>query len=73
MGIEEMAISTPTEKTEKPKERFVTPTLGEIYAAQGQYAKAINVFELLVEKHPDNEWYRTKLEYLKERLEEEGS
>ncbi len=73
MDIEETTISTPTEKAEKPKEKFVTPTLGEIYAAQGQYAKAINVFELLVEKHPDNEWYRTKLEYLKKRLEEEGA
>jgi len=73
MDVEEMTISTPTEKAEKPKERFVTPTLGEIYAAQGQYAKAINVFELLVEKHPDNEWYQSKLEYLKKRLEEEGS
>ncbi|NOY61094.1 MAG: tetratricopeptide repeat protein [Calditrichaeota bacterium] len=73
MGIEEMTISTPAEKAEKPKEKFVTPTLGEIYAAQGQYAKAINVFELLVEKHPDNEWYRTKLDYLKKRLDEEDS
>lgn len=73
MDIEETTISAPTEKAEKPKEKFVTPTLGEIYAAQGQYEKAINVFELLVEKHPDNEWYRTKLEYLKKRLEEEGS
>jgi len=55
----------------RPKEKFVTPTLGEIYAAQGQYAKAINVFELLLKKHPDNEWYKTKLDYLKNRLTEE--
>jgi tetratricopeptide (TPR) repeat protein len=55
----------------KPKEKFVTPTLGEIYAAQGQYAKAINVFELLLKKHPDNDWYRTKLDYLRKRLSEE--
>ncbi len=55
----------------RPKEKFVTPTLGEIYAAQGQYVKAINVFELLLKKHPDNEWYKTKLDYLKKRLTEE--
>jgi tetratricopeptide (TPR) repeat protein len=56
---------------DKPKEKFVTPTLGEIYAAQGQYAKAINVFEMLLKKNPENEWYRTKLAYLRKRLEEE--
>ncbi len=56
---------------EKTKEKFVTPTLGEIYAAQGQYAKAISVFELLLKKNPDNEWYKTKLEYLRKRLAEE--
>ncbi len=56
---------------DKPKEKFVTPTLGEIYAAQGQYAKAINVFEMLLKKNPENEWYRTKLEYLRKRLEDE--
>ena len=57
---------------EKPKEKFVTPTLGEIYAAQGQYAKAISVFEMLMKKNPENEWYRTKLEYLRKRLEDEN-
>lgn len=56
---------------DKPKEKFVTPTLGEIYAAQGQYAKAINVFEMLLKKNPENEWYRTKLDYLRKRLEDE--
>jgi len=57
-------------RAEKPKEKFVTPTLGEIYAAQGQYAKAISVFELLLKKSPDNEWYKTKLEYLKKKSQE---
>lgn len=60
-------------RTEKPKEKFVTPTLGEIYAAQGQYAKAISVFELLLKKNPENEWYKTKLEYLKRKNQEEKS
>ena len=57
---------------ERPKEKFVTPTLGEIYAAQGQYEKAINVFELLLKKHPENEWYKSKLEYLRKRAQEES-
>lgn len=60
-------------RAEKPKEKFVTPTLGEIYAAQGQYAKAISVFELLLKKNPENEWYKTKLDYLKKKNQEEHS
>jgi tetratricopeptide (TPR) repeat protein len=52
------------------REKIVTPTLGEIYAAQGQFAKAIGVFELLLRKEPNNRAYRDKIEYLKKRLEE---
>ena len=52
------------------REKIVTPTLGEIYAAQGQFAKAINVFEMLLKKDPANEAYLEKIEYLKQRLED---
>jgi tetratricopeptide (TPR) repeat protein len=62
----------PSEMSAEPsKDKFVTPTLGEIYAAQGQYEKAIDVFELLSNKHPDNEWYHTKLDFLRKKLKEE--
>jgi tetratricopeptide (TPR) repeat protein len=52
------------------REKIVTPTLGEIYAAQGQYAKAIGVFELLSKKDPNNLNYRNKIDYLKQRMSE---
>jgi hypothetical protein len=52
------------------REKIVTPTLGEIYAAQGQFAKAIGVFELLLRKDPSNLAYRDKIDYLKRRLQE---
>ena len=55
----------------KSKGKFFTPTLGEIYAAQGQYAKAISVFETLIKNEPDNDWYKSKLEYLKKKLDEQ--
>jgi len=58
------------EATEKKKEKIVTPTLGEIYAAQHQYSKAINVYELLMKKEPDNETYKQKIEYLYKKKEE---
>ena len=60
------------EASKEKDERIVTPTLGEIYAAQGQFAKAIGVFEILARKDPDNEAYKQKIEFLRQRLEEEG-
>ena len=60
----------PKRAKSKKRDRIVTPTLGEIYAAQGQYNKAIDVFETLIKKHPDNEFYAQKLEMLKAKLEE---
>jgi len=60
----------PTPPGSKKKGKIVTPTLGEIYAAQGQYAKAIGVFEILRKKEPNNKAYTEKIEYLKRKLEE---
>lgn len=53
-------------------EKIVTPTLGEIYAAQGQYSKAIDVFETLLKKYPDNDLYIGKIEQLKKKLADEA-
>lgn len=60
----------PVTRKKKPEGKIVTPTLGEIYAAQGQYTKAIDVFELLLKKHPDNESYAQKIEMLRKKLQE---
>ncbi|MFZ5517221.1 MAG: tetratricopeptide repeat protein [Candidatus Zhuqueibacterota bacterium] len=68
--------STPAEDryaAEKKKERIVTPTLGEIYAAQHQYSKAIGVYEILRKKDPNNQLYIKKIEYLQQKLEESQS
>lgn len=67
--LEESAAPMPTSEFQ-PRDKIVTPTLGEIYAAQGQYAKAIGVFELLSKKDPANRHYREKIDYLKKRLQE---
>ncbi|MBN1465406.1 tetratricopeptide repeat protein [candidate division KSB1 bacterium] len=55
----------------KQRGKFITPTLGEIYAAQGQYAKAISVFETLIKNDPENDTYQLKLDYLKKKLAEQ--
>ncbi|MBD3384202.1 tetratricopeptide repeat protein [candidate division KSB1 bacterium] len=67
----DMPGHVPDEESEKTKDKFVTPTLGEIYAAQGQYEKAIEVFRVLSKKHPENEWYQTKLQYLLKKQQED--
>ncbi|MDZ7369685.1 MAG: tetratricopeptide repeat protein [candidate division KSB1 bacterium] len=51
--------------------KFITPTLGEIYASQGQYAKAIGVYENLLKNDPQNIVYRQKLEWLRQKLQEQ--
>lgn len=52
----------------KGNDKIVSPTLGEIYAAQGQYNKAIKVYENLIEKKPEyEEKYREKIEELKQK------
>lgn len=69
--MEQLGDSVAPSSTDlQPRDKIVTPTLGEIYAAQGQYAKAIGVFELLSKKEPGNRQYRDKIDYLKKRLQE---
>lgn len=71
-AIDESPQKAPQEQTKVARsgERIVTPTLGEIYAAQGQYNKAIEVFETLLKKHPENEFYLEKIDDLKQKLED---
>ncbi len=59
------------EDNSKEKEKIVTPTLGEIYAAQNQYSKAIGVYELLLKKDPDNKVFKQKIELLRKKLEDD--
>lgn len=77
--IAESEPETPLAPSEKPdseakkmtkEQKLVSPTLGEIYAAQGQYAKAIRVYETLLEKNPDDEGYQEKIEELKQKLKD---
>ncbi|MFQ5863833.1 MAG: tetratricopeptide repeat protein [bacterium] len=60
----------PVKRKKSESEKIVTPTLGEIYAAQGQYAKAIDVFEMLLRKQPENEVYAQRIKMLKQKLAE---
>ena len=76
---EPLIVDVPDESTSPPPPtadlddqsngRIISPTLGEIYAAQGQHSKAIKVYEMLIQKKPDEETkYRQKINELKKKL-----
>jgi tetratricopeptide (TPR) repeat protein len=65
---EPKTIPKPSSMEEKKLPKIVTPTLGEIYAAQGQFEKAIKVYETLLEKNPGDKKYLDKIEDMKKKL-----
>ncbi len=65
------AESAPPPKADDRSDlKIVTSTLGEIYAAQGQFEKAIEVYEALLEKSPNETRYKDKITDLQKRLKE---
>lgn len=52
------------------EEVIATPTLAKFYEEQGNYTKAVEVYERLVEKKPD-EFYEKKIAYLKNLIKDE--
>ncbi len=63
------------EEPDKPKfgrPPILTPTLGEIYISQGRFEEAQEVFEKLLEKDPENDRYRRKLEEVKNLIKRKG-
>ena len=50
------------------KKRVATPTLGEVFFDQGLIYEAINVYEKVVEKNPDDARAKTRLEELRSAL-----
>ncbi len=63
------AASTPGETTRFGKPPILSPTLGEIYVAQGRYQEAIEVFRQLLEKDPGNQRFRKKIQDIQMILE----
>lgn len=66
---QEPASRLPGEETEAGEEKsthfgrppILSPTLGEIYIAQGRFEEAIDVFQKLLEKDPDNPRFKRKI------------
>ncbi len=56
------------DKNPYKEDNLVTSTLGEIYSAQGQLSKAIEVYKKLLEKNPDKKEYENKIQKLEKKL-----
>ena len=62
---------TESDQSEVNSHSLVSETLAEIYISQGEYKEAINIFEKLIEKKPENkEKYLQSIEELKSRPEQ---
>ncbi|MCF7811068.1 tetratricopeptide repeat protein [bacterium] len=59
------------ELSEKPTGRVPTKTLAELYLSQGNLKTSIEVYEELVELHPDNEEFAERLQELNVKFAEE--
>jgi tetratricopeptide (TPR) repeat protein len=52
---------------------ILTPTIGEIYIAQGRFKEAIDVFEQLLEKEPDNHRFQKKIKDIRVIMEKQNA
>ncbi|MCX7965181.1 MAG: tetratricopeptide repeat protein [Syntrophorhabdaceae bacterium] len=55
---------------EKNENKIITATLADIYLQQGYIEKALEIYEKLVKKDPDNDFYRKRCAALKKELKE---
>jgi len=66
--LDEWKESEPEQKKERPEEQsddFTTDTLAELYIAQGFYEKAIDIYQRMVENHPESVGLQNKLARVK--------
>ncbi|OPX35680.1 hypothetical protein B1H10_00730 [candidate division KSB1 bacterium 4484_188] len=62
-----------TDTTHFGRPPILSPTLGEIYIAQGRFEEAMDVFRQLLDKDPENARYQRKLEDLENIIEKQKS
>lgn len=69
----DLDLSQSEEMGSRKKPPILSPTLGEIYIAQGRFEEAISVFKALLKKNPQNTRYKRKLEDVKKILTKKKS
>ena len=55
------------------KPNILSPTIGEIYIAQGRFDEAVDVFKKLLQKEPDNQKYQKKITDIQQIIEKQKS
>jgi hypothetical protein len=55
------------------KSKILSPTLADIYLEQGYMEKAIELYERLSKREPENDFYRKRIVALKKELKEHHS
>jgi pentatricopeptide repeat protein len=55
------------------KSKILSPTLADIYLEQGHIEKAIELYERLLKREPENDFYRKRIVALKRELKERHS
>jgi tetratricopeptide (TPR) repeat protein len=60
----------PVETTQFELPDIITPTLAEVYYSQGRTSEAIDTYEKVIERNPDDSMSRTRLNELKNALEQ---
>jgi hypothetical protein len=55
------------------KSKILSPTLADVYLEQGYLEKAIELYERLLKKEPENDFYRKRVVALKRELKERHS
>lgn len=63
----------PEKEATEPEEEFISDTLAAVYFAQGAFQEAMDMYEKLMEKHPDkHDFYSEKIEEVKQKLNAES-
>lgn len=65
--------ATPDNTTRFGRPPILSPTLGEIYIAQGRFEEAIEVFQQLLEKDPGNQRFQKKIADIQAMLDKQRS
>jgi len=55
------------------KSKILSPTLADIYLEQGYIEKAIELYERLLKREPENDFFRKRIVALKRELKERHS
>jgi len=70
-SLEQIFENTAETSEDISEEKEVTITMAEIYVSQGLLKQALEIFNVLLKRNPDNEEIKNRMEELRHRLEQQ--